>query len=289
MIIRKYCNTDLSAIEKIDSFFATVLKKYHTGIKDENIICAIDDTGELIGFGYLKIHQSIDANKKQTITFSTQLNESHQEDGEIEELLMNGLIGRFHKIKNAFSDKRWCLRVCCETDEINDMQFFLEKGFSLQSVVPVLKYDLLKEIKHYEIPNDVFINEFSFTESSMEDYINADLIASDALECEADIWFKTGDPSFKCFVATCDSQIVGAISVWNISNERAVTENIFVVPSFRRKNIARELIATAFEELKNRGMSIATLSMSGTNLPAMKLYLSSGYSLYYNLIEMIYE
>ena len=83
--------------------------------------------------------------------------------------------------------------------------------------------------------------------------------------------------------------MVGAISVWNITEQRAATENIFVIPSFRRKNIARELIATAFDELKRRDKDIATLSMSGTNLSAMKLYLSCGYLLYYNLIEMVYD
>ena len=169
------------------------------------------------------------------------------------------------------------------------MQFFLQKGFSICSVIPVLKYDLLQETKHYNIPDGVHINEYSFNNESIRKYFHADLIASGVPQSEADIKFMTGDPSFKCFVATCNSEVVGAISVWNITDKRAATENIFVIPSYRRNNIARELIATAFDELKGRGMEIATLSMSGTNLSAMKLYLSCGYSLYYNLIEMQYE
>lgn len=147
----------------------------------------------------------------------------------------------------------------------------------------------MQKTKHFDIPDNVHIEQYSFTEDNLKNYIQADFEASALPESEADIKFKGGDPNFKCFVATCNSKVVGGISVWNITDKRAATENIFVIPQFRRNNIARELIATAFDELKKRGMEIATLSMSGTNLRAMKLYLSCGYSLYYNLIEVVYE
>lgn len=288
MILRDYCNNDLEAIEKINSFCAISIK-YHGDILPENILCITDEKEKIIGVGYLKFNKKNQIKGKQIIEFSTFIIEEHTEDIEVYELLMDGLIKKFHEIKKSMPERELCLRICCETDEINDMQFFLKKGFNLNSVIPVLKYDLFREIEHYQIPDNVHIHEYAFTNESIKKYVNADLMASGKPESESDIWFKTGDASFKCFVATCNSEVIGAISVWNINNERAATENIFVMEPYRRKNIARELIATAFDELKKRDMKIATLSMKGTNLPAMKLYLSSGYSLYYNLIEMIYE
>ena len=288
MLLRKYSATDLDAIEKINSFCAISIK-YHGDIKKENVLCVVDENKELIGVGYLKFSENLHTKGKHLIGFSTSIDESHQSDMKVNGMLMDGLINRFHEIKNIIPQKELCLRICCETDEIKDMQFYLDKGFGLNSVIPVLKYNLLQETKHFDIPDDVQINEYSFTEEGIEKYIHTDLIASGIPESEADIRFKTGDPNFKCFVASCNSEVIGAISVWNITDKRAATENIFVISSFRRKNIARELIATAFDELKGRGMEIATLSMSGTNMPAMKLYLSCGYSLYYNLIEMLYE
>lgn len=284
MKLRKYNSTDLDAIDKIDS-----LMKYQGDIKKENIICIIDDNDKVIGVGWLKFDENVHINGKHFIKLSTKLDEAHKCDTEADGMLVDGLIRRFLQIKNAISGEQFCLHIFCETDEIKDMQFFLEKGFSLCSVIPVLKYDLLQETKHYNLPDCVQINEYSFNNESIRKYYHAELIASGVPQSEADIKFMTGDPSFKCFVATCNSEVVGAISVWNIIDKRAATENIFVIPSYRRKNIARELIATAFDELKGRGMEIATLSMMGTNLPAMKLYLSCGYSLYYNLIEMLFE
>ena len=288
MLLRKFSVTDLEAIKKIDSFYATQIK-YHKDIKEENILTVINDSNELIGIAFLKLDRNYPAKGKQLFNFSILLKESLPDDIEVKGMLIDGLIKRLYESKETIPEKKLCLRICCETDQIEDMQFFLEKGFALNSVVPVLKYDLLQETKHYDIPSNVIIKEYSFTKEGIKKYINADLIASGIPESEADIKFKTGDPSFKCFVATCNKEVVGAISVWNITEQRAATENIFVIPSFRRKNIARELIATAFDELKRRGKDIATLSMSGTNVSAMKLYLSCGYILYYNLIEMVYD
>jgi len=288
MVLRKYSNDDLEAIEKMNSFFAITIK-YHGDISKQDVICVVGRDEKLIGVGYLKYDKKFNRKGKYLIEFSTLVDEEHQGNMKIDGMLMDGLIKRYHEIKNANPQKELCLRICCETDEIKDMQFFLEKGFNLNSVIPVLKYDLLHKTKHFDIPGNVHIEQYSFTEDNLKNYIQADFEASGLPESEADIKFNGGDPNFKCFAATCNSKVVGGISVWNITDKRAATENIFVIPSFRRKNIARELIATAFDELKQRGMEIATLSMSGTNLRAMKLYLSCGYSLYYNLIEMIYE
>lgn len=288
MQLRNYCAADLGAIEKINSFCAVSIK-YHGDIKEENILCVVDENEKLIGAGYLKFDERLRKKGKLVIGFSTSIEEAHQGNMDAEGMLTDGLINRFHEIRRTVSYGEVCLRTCCEPDGIRNMQLLIDKGFCLNSVIPVLKYDLSQETKHYDIPGDVRINEYAFTEENIKKYVHADSAASDMPESEADIRFKTGDPNFKCFAATCDSEFVGAISVWNITDKRAATENIFVVPSFRRKNLARELIAAAFDELKGRGMEIATLSMSGTNMPAMKLYLSCRYTLYYNLIEMLYD
>ncbi|TCL59846.1 acetyltransferase (GNAT) family protein [Kineothrix alysoides] len=288
MLLRKYVREDLDSIAQINPFAAVQLQ-YNQSILPENIVCAECD-GSVIGVGFLLLHQTLETQKLQ-ITFSTYTDNEHQDNIEADGLLMDGLINRFHQIKKEKPDITVRLRECCETDEIDDMQFFIHKGFSIHSAIPVLKYDLTKEIAHYKIPEAITIQKLTFDETNMKAYLDADSLSSREweYECEADIWFNTGDPSFSCYAAICDGKIIGAISIWNISEERAATENIFVIPEFRRKNIARELISTALEELKNSNLKIATLSVNGANLPAMKLYLSSGYSLYYNLIEMLCE
>lgn len=283
--IKRYAPSDLGAIEKIDTFAATEIQ-YHKGIHDENVICVVD--GDIIvSAGFLIIPKPIALKGKQYVELSTVTHDEYRSDLSIDSLLTDALIARFYEVKHENSQMDLYMRICCENDEISDMQFLLEKGFTLNAAIPVLSYDLTREIGHYSIPDEITIQKVAFTPQKMKSYFEADFEACEQLDNEAAMWFRTGNPSFACFAAMKGEQMIGAISVWNITKERAATENIFVVPSYRRKIIAKELIATAFEELRQREMKMATLSMIGTNRPAMNLYLSCGYKLYYNLLEML--
>jgi len=93
--------------------------------------------------------------------------------------------------------------------------------------------------------------------------------------------------SFHNLKGTYDTRTI--YTTWLIEDTHSATENIFVVPNWRRKNIAKELISTALRDLKQNGKTIATLCTKGTNKDAIKLYLSYGYTLYYNLIELHYS
>lgn len=286
MYIRKFKQEDLCRIEQIHSFLAVQIK-YHNGIRNENIVCVIKDE-MIIGVGFLIIHQTRNLQKTE-VTYSASPDGGSKYNKEIRDLLMDGLLKRFRELKEENPNSHYYLRICCDTEETEEMQALLKKGFAIWRAIPVLKYDLSQEILHYKIPENIHIAKYCFDERSMDKYLKADFSASTELDSEADLWFQTGNPGFACYTAVCDGEIAGAVSVWDISDGRGATENIFVVPEYRRKNIARELIATALEDLKERNRTMATLSVIGTNGKAIMLYLSCGYTLYYNLIEMIYE
>ncbi len=287
MLLRNYDVSDLSAIEALNMYCALSIR-FHRDVRPENVLCAVDEKGEIAGVGYLKPNET-QAESECLFELSTFVDDAYARDLAVEGILLDGLTHRIDEIGNTTPGKRVRLRSFCESDDIGRIQLFMEKGFHLHSVIPVLRYDLQKETTHYRIPDDVKIRELSFTNDEVAKYVNADRMTGENPQSKAEIWFKSGDPSFKCFIATCDSEVVGAISVWDITDERAATENIFVIEPYRRKGIARELMATAFDELRRRGKKTATLSVRGTNVPALRLYLSSGYSLYYNLIELVYE
>lgn len=85
-----------------------------------------------------------------------------------------------------------------------------------------------------------------------------------------------------------DNKVVSSVTVWGIGDGRSATENIFTIPDYRHKNIARETIAASLRYLKELGETQATLSVVGENIPALSLYLGVGYHLFYNLFEMHY-
>jgi len=285
VILTSYCADDLVSIEKLNRYCALAIR-YHGDIKPENVLCAARENGEIAGVGYLKPTQ-IEADAKRVFDVSTFVDDACTGDLAVEGTLLDGLIRRANEMKDMFPGKSVRLRAFCEADDIGRIQVLMDKGFSPSAVIPVMKYDLGKETRHYPIPDNVHIRELSFTGDNVSKYVEADLMTGESPQSRSELLFKSGDPSFKCFVAVCGSEIVGAVSVWDISDERAATENIFVVEPYRRKNIARELLATAFDELKRRGKKMATLSVRGTNAPAIRLYLSCGYTLYYNLVEIV--
>lgn len=286
MQLRNYDVSDLSAIEALNQYCAVSIR-FHRDIKPENVLCVVSESDELAGVGYLKSNES-QAESECLFELSTFVGDAYDRDLAVEAALLDGLTHCVEEIRSSTPSKTVRLRSFCEADDIDRIQLFMEKGFHLHAVIPVLKYDLRRETRHYRIPDDVQIRELSFTNDEVTKYVNADRMTGENPQGPAEIRFKSGDPTFKCFVATCGAEVVGAISVWDITDERAATENIFVIEPYRRKNIARELMATAFDELKRRGKKTATLSVRGTNVPALKLYLSSGYSLYYNLVELMY-
>lgn len=59
-----------------------------------------------------------------------------------------------------------------------------------------------------------------------------------------------------------------------LGKEKSATENIFVLPEWRRKGIAKAVITEALKFLKNKGKSEATLSVFGDNGRAISLYKS---------------
>lgn len=287
MYIRNYSENDLSAIEKIDPFCAISIR-YHGAIHPENVRCVVDSEDEVIAVGYLKIEDGESQIENRRIDLSVFVTEEAVKESSTKEVLVEGLIERFNQIKAGASESNLTLRVFCMSDDHQDVKFYQSKGFTLNEDIPIMKYDLAQETKHVPTPDDIQIVDYPLTEENIHRYIEAQSIGNPDAQGEAELRFSSGDPSFKCFAAICNKKLIGAISIWNITEDRAATENLFVIESFRHKNIARALLATAVDELKERGAKIATLSLRCTNLSAMNLYQSIGYTFFDHLTEMIY-
>lgn len=281
--IRKYESSDLRFVENNDSMFALAIQ-YNRDYDSENVITVMNGN-EIVGVAAAAYHN----------TWYSQYSNVHKlvaefctEIKEVMPVLIQGLIDLTKELQITYPKKNIELITFLETTEIEDAQLLLYNGFCYGEVIPVLSYDLTKKIQHYDIPESIKIEEVPSDPAKINNYIDATGKANSQVpDSIAEYYFRSGDPSFTSYQAVCGDEVVGGITIWNISETRAATENIFVVPDYRRKNIASELIATAFEELVNREKKIATLSMSGGNSKAMKLYQKTGYQLMYYLTEFV--
>lgn len=288
MYLREYSEQYLTSIEKLDPFCAITLQ-YHGDVQHENTLCVVDSMNEVIAVGFLKGGDKNPGNVKLIFDLSIFIESRHLEESSVKTLLVSGLIERFKRIKDRANPPICAIKVFCHANNIQEIQFYNDIGFCFNEIIPVLKCDLENSTKHYAIPKTVHIQEFPFTEENIHAYFDSSSTATLDFESEPELRFRSGNPSFKCFAAISEDRVVGAISIWNIAEDRAATEDIFVVEAYRHKNIAKELIATAFDELRKRDVRIATLSLRSSNSPAMNLYSSLGYTHYYDLIELLYE
>lgn len=286
--IRGFQEADINFVQE-NAFILGLQIQYDGDYDQENVFTVTDDEDKVVGVGALAYHNTwydseLKSDHKLVLDYC--LDEAHEAAFST---LMAGAQSVYSKLQAASPEKRMSMIGFSEANDLKEVQRFLHHGFCFGELIPVLKYDLTQEIKHYEMPSDIVIKPLELTRENVEAYIQATGAANEGVKDSiSEIWFRSGDESFKTFAAYDGKQIVGGISIWNIGEDRGATENIFTIPEYRRKNIASELIATAFEELKARDLKCATLSMSGSNAKAMKLYQKMGYELMYYLVELKY-
>lgn len=291
IIVRDFMENDLETICELD-FLLWLEIQYNQDYTKENTFTAVNEDGEVLGVASLSFHATwyAELDILHKLIYDLVVDETRLEKDLIKSKLMDRLIERYNYYKKQYPDSKICITGWCEDHDINEMQFLMSKNFLMSSVTPVLKYDLTKEILHYKIPEYIRIDEYPINDESIDGYLEATYLANEGIaDSRAELRFRSGGEDFKVYTATHNGSIVSAITLWKITDERSATENIFTIPEYRRKNIAKEIIATGLQDLKDAGKKIATLSMEGTNKNAMRLYLSIGYELMYNLIEMRYE
>ena len=302
MTIQPFTPSDLTELESFD-FFSSLQLRHHGGLKPGNAYSAWDDDNLLgTGFFVLPTLGNPKGLRKAELTLSVRPDLSPELADEARSRLLDAVLVRYRTVRAAHPETNLILRICTETSDLAGMAFHLGNGASLENLIPVLAYDLTK-------PDDarppmafpggsrpltsllagIRIEPLPLTDEGFTAYLRADLEASDVPDSEAEMRFRSGNPSFRCFVALHGEEVVGSASVWDMGEERGATENIFVVPAFRKKGLATALITAAWNELRSRGKKVATLSVAGTNLPALALYQRLGYKLVFNLVEIVYR
>lgn len=78
------------------------------------------------------------------------------------------------------------------------------------------------------------------------------------------------------WVAESGGVLRGYILWWYVADEVHIV-NVAVHPGFRRRGVARRLLAAVFEAARDRGMTIATLEVRFHNTAAITLYESLGF------------
>jgi ribosomal-protein-alanine N-acetyltransferase len=86
----------------------------------------------------------------------------------------------------------------------------------------------------------------------------------------------TDNPASRCWVAEIDGKVVGMIVAWLIVDEVHVA-TIATHPDFRRRGVAKKLLAHTLQYLKEEGAQSSFLEVRASNFAAQEMYRKFGY------------
>lgn len=219
----------------------------------------------------------------------------------LRDLLFDGMMARAAEIRNSApaKDTKICFNYfSTETDSIN---YILSKGFKPSDGIYNMIRDLSEPIIQYKVPEGLDIIEWRMeTRDERTKYINAYNIVFpekpwtvEGLEhfMKSDMWVC--GTTITAFDGT---EIAGSIILyWEADGKteqgkrQAYTENIFVMPKWRKKGVASCLISKGLSYLAQHGAKNAFLEVRANNIRALDIYKRMGYKIVKEQVVLEYS
>lgn len=286
--IRNIPQEDVEQLGELD-FVMKLHYLYHGDFDARNLFGAYTGEGRLIAAAHLTKHDTFDAvghdgekTFKRYLLFDLAHADEHLDDA-VQDALMEALLARAQEIKAEYPQKHIVLGqyVDIEKESLGQSAYYLKHGFTVENSVVILKYDLSQDIPVYHAPEGVEIRPYALdSDEALRNYNQAELAAFDGVAWRLNhLQWMQGAAEMKNFCAFDGERLIGNTSTWRISDDRSATENIFVIPDWQKKGVARSIIYTALAHLKHQGKTVATLGTGGTNSKAIRLYTELGYKL----------
>jgi GNAT superfamily N-acetyltransferase len=297
-IIRNYCSDDANKIGSFDKI-AELAYLYKGDFKAANIFCAVNSENEILGAADLEPHISWTPIDKECqdpdyiyrLAVNIRINPAHTADKNLRSCLMDALLARAREMKKDYPGKKIrVIRYIC-SDNNEEMDFCISKGFVAYRTSLGIKRDLTEEIKPYPHSSDFRIVNWKMeTEEEVRCHVEADAKCNNGAAWNIDTvrWMRYA-PGWANFAAFSGDEFLGGVTTFSIGEERSATENIFVLPEWRGKGVAKAFITEALKYLKENGKTIARLGTDGDNKPAINLYKSLGYRMDSVEIEFGYD
>lgn len=260
--------------------------------RGRNIFCAVATNDQIIGYAPMYpiavTNPSVQA--PHTIWTEVKLDPSVEHPRDVKDLLFGHVLERAKAIRDSLSkDRRTRLALEYEETESAAVDYALSKGFTVYESVFRMSRDLTDPIPDIPIPEDVEIQSWRM-ESLAEQaaYVEAKNQAfPDALVTVEQLQYFMTSPLWAVgtSISACAwNRIIGSVMVyWDEKQNRekneslGYTEEIFVIPEWAGRGVARAMIARSLAYLKEHGMTEARLQVKSTNTRAIAVYKSLGY------------
>lgn len=208
----------------------------------------------------------------------------------LRDLLFDSMVARAMEIDNSAPVKN--TKICCNylTTETESIDYFLSKGFKSTDGIYNMARDLTKPVTEAVAPEGLEIIEWRMeTEGEKARYIEAfnTVFPEKPWSVEGLDYFMQSD-MWACgtaITAFSGGDIASSIMLYWAPGPKegernaACTENIFVMPQWRRKGLGSCLIGKGLSYLARHGAKTAFLEVRANNIKALDIYKRMGYEI----------
>lgn len=283
--VREYQNDDMEFLQENDFLHCMEVQCREESQRDM-IFTILDDEQNICAIADLSYHKSWFDKRVGASHFLKFYICSITEDSELYQIAIDFGWMLLEQKMEVHHGSPCGLLVTCRMGNLEEMQKYLEAGFSFGETEPVLRY-YMQNPGRVNLPEPYVIEELPKRKADIERYIAATALAKEGVPDSIEEYrFHSNDDSFTSYYVTDGQEILGGISLWDME-ESGVTGDLFVLPKYRRKSFGDALLKTALERIQTRGYDVAMTSLSGQDEEGMQLYLSFGYELESFCVQMI--
>ena len=298
--IQPFASSDITAVVELQSAYTAIYPDapvipgelylspaYECG---QNLFCAIDESGKLIGYAPLyPVLMREASDLPHTLWTEIKAHPACEAPDEIKDQLFERILIRARELTREVPGHPIHLTFQYFPSETASIEYVTSKGCWYTESVFTMRRDLSGEVPPVSPSGDIAIRPWRMeSEAEQRLYVRA------RNECFPEAPIELGEwqdfmqsPHWSIgtsFAAFDGDELAGNVAVfWDGSeNERSgkkigFTEYIFVRPRWRGKNIARSLINAGLAHLKQHGLSEAHLEVRAKNQSALRLYVDLGY------------
>lgn len=219
----------------------------------ENIICVMNENDEMIAKGHVDLHEG---NRENKVFVHIRTNLKYENDSEIKDIILDRLLIKAEQLKQSNPLKKWKLISGNFSTEININNYFISKGYLYNHSLVSMKCNLLDPIPNVTpVPEDIDIRYWKIeTEDDEQKYFEADReVWPEAPIGVENLRDLKKVPLWTAITAFRKQEIVGSLMAWKGKGNIGYTEEIFVLPSWRKQKITSNLLKTGLEYLKKKG------------------------------------
>jgi ribosomal protein S18 acetylase RimI-like enzyme len=265
-------------------FVPRALYDHHPALEGgKNVFCAFGRDQNLVGYGALfptRAEADSPADVPNTVWVHIRVDPEAKNASEIQDAVYGAILKRSSEYSERWRERRTRVAISYPDARQEEIAFFAAQGLEPFDALVRMVRNLSEPLDTLSLPTSVTVRRWRMaSKAEQEKYLAAEkkVFPQSARTLEELRFYMRSWVAGTAITAFDGTEnIVGSVMAYWYG-EGGVTEDIFVMPDWRGRGIAKTLITEGMRYLLENGKRAASLEVKESNHPAVGLYRSLGY------------